>query len=104
MPFLIDATDKPDHQSLRQHWRPAHLAFLEANVGRLLAAGAKLSDDGTSAFGSAYIVDVEERAAAERFIGEDPFSKAGLFGRVEITRWRKGFFNFARLAPGEVKR
>jgi hypothetical protein len=96
MPFLIDATDKPDSAELRKTTRPAHLAFLEKSLPKLLAAGAKLRDDGETAWGSAYIVDTDDRAAAEAFIAEDPFSKAGLFGTVTVTRWRKAIFNFAR--------
>ena len=97
MPYLIDATDKPDGHALRQTHRPAHLRFLEDNVATLIAAGAKLSDDGASAWGSVYILDVEERAAAEAFIAGDPYSAARLFASVAITRWRKGFFDFRRM-------
>lgn len=97
MPFLIDATDKPNSADLRAKARPEHLEFLKASLPKLLAAGAKLSDDGASAHGSAYIVDVETRAEAEAFINADPFTKAGLFGDIRITRWRKGFFDFKQL-------
>jgi uncharacterized protein YciI len=97
MPYLIDATDKPDSAELRKTTRPVHMAFLEKSLPKLLAAGAKLRDDGETAWGSVYIVDTDDRKAAEAFIAEDPFSKAGLFGTVTITRWRKGFFNFAKV-------
>ena len=99
MPFLIDATDKPNAKELRAKTRPEHLAFLDANLPRLIAAGAKLSDDGEIALGSTYILDTDERKAAEDFIKSDPFSKAGLFGSVTITRWRKGYFDFKKVPP-----
>jgi uncharacterized protein len=99
MPFLIDATDKPNSKELRAKTRPDHLAFLDANVSRLIAAGAKLSDDGETAHGSTYILDTDERKVAEDFIKSDPFSKAGLFGTVTITRWRKGYFDFRKVPP-----
>jgi uncharacterized protein YciI len=99
MPYLIDATDRPDAGTLRPDTRPRHMAYLDANLPRLIAAGAKLRDDSETAWGSVYILDVEDRSAAEAFIRDDPFSQAGLFGSVAITRWRKGFFNFERLAP-----
>ena len=99
MPFLIDATDKANAKELRATVRPEHLAFLDANVSRLLAAGAKLSDDGETALGSTYILDTDDRKAAEEFIRSDPFSKAGLFGSVTITRWRKGYFDFKKIPP-----
>jgi len=99
MPYLIDATDKPGNQVLRQANRPAHLRFLEEHLRLLIAAGAKLSDDGTTSWGSIYIVDVEDRPAAEAFIAKDPYSAIELFERVTITRWRKGFFDFKRVPP-----
>jgi uncharacterized protein YciI len=77
------------------------MAFLDANLSRLIAAGAKISDDGATAWGSLYILDVDDRAAAEAFIAAGPYIKAGLFRDVAITRWRKGFFDFRRLAPRE---
>ena len=99
MPFHIDATDKPGAKDLRAKARPEHLAFLDAHLPKLIAVGAKLSDDGESAIGSVYIIDVEERKAAEDFINADPFVKAGIFGNVTITRWRKGYFDFKKVPP-----
>jgi uncharacterized protein YciI len=99
MPYLIDATDKPESTALRAAERPKHMAYLDSNLPRLIAAGAKLKDDGETVWGSLYILDVDDRASAEAFIRNDPFSKAGLFGKVEITRWRKGFFDGKRVPP-----
>lgn len=95
MPYLIDATDRVGTADLRQATRASHLRFVNANVHRLLAAGAKLDEDGTSR-GSFYILDTESRAEAERFIAADPYSIEGVFSETSITKWRKGFFNFAR--------
>ncbi|MGE8691044.1 MAG: YciI family protein [Achromobacter sp.] len=91
MPYIIETFDKPDHQEVRQRHRAAHLAFLDANKGLLLACGAKLQDDGKDAGGGLYIVDLDTREAAQQFIDADPFSKADLFDRVTITRWRKAY-------------
>jgi len=38
-----------------------------------------------------YVVDLDTREEAERFIAKDPFALAGLFERVTITRWRKAY-------------
>jgi len=101
MPFLIDASDREDAAGLRKQVRPDHLTFLAGREHLLLAAGAKLSDDGATAHGSFYIVDTDDRAAAEAFIAEDPYSKAGVFGTIVIARWRKAIFDFRRqTAPG----
>jgi uncharacterized protein YciI len=97
MPYAIQTKDKPGSAHVRAQARPAHLEYLTANQHKLLAAGALIDDDGTGGHGGILIVDTEDRAEAERFIAEDPFTKAGLFEQVTITRWRKAFFNKERL-------
>ncbi len=97
MPYAIQTKDKPDHGNLRAELRDAHLAFLNANLDKLLAAGGLMDDDGTGGHGGILIVDTDDRAEAEAFIADDPFTKAGLFERVTVTRWRKAFFNFENL-------
>ena len=71
--------------------------YLAKNQHLLLAAGALIDDDGTGGHGGIIIVDTDDRAAAERFINDDPFTKAGLFQKVTVTRWRKAFCNKERL-------
>ena len=93
MPYLVETWDKPGHQHVRDAARPEHLAYLEASKARLLACGAKLLDDGSGATGGVYILDTEDRAEAERFIADDPFTAVGLFETVAVTRWRKAYFD-----------
>ncbi len=94
MPYAIQTFDKPGHAHLRTANRVVHLDYLEAHKGKLLAAGAMLLDDGATGEGGLLIVDTEERKVAEEFIANDPFTKAGLFAKVIVTRWRKAYFNF----------
>ncbi len=94
MPYLIRTADKPDSLELRNTTRAAHLEYLKGHTSRILAAGALLNDDGSGGHGGVIIYDVEDRASAEDFINNDPFTKAGLFATIEVTRWRKAFFNF----------
>ncbi|MBZ5487535.1 YciI family protein [Halomonas aquamarina] len=93
MPYMIETFDKPEHQALRLAVRDVHLAYLDAHKERLLACGAKLSDDGATASGGLYLLDCETREAAKAFIDADPFSQAGLFERVVICRWRKAYLD-----------
>ncbi len=97
MPYAIQTVDKPSRQMLRNQVREEHLRYLDANKHLLLAAGALISDDGTGGHGEILIVDTDDRAEAERFIAGDPFSKAGLFEKVTVTRWRKAYFDKQRL-------
>jgi uncharacterized protein YciI len=91
MAFFIETFDKPGSAELRLRERDSHLAFLQQHRALLLACGAKLNDDGSNAGGGVYIVDVDTRADAEQFIAQDPYALAGLFARVNITRWRKAY-------------
>jgi uncharacterized protein YciI len=97
MPYVIITKDKPDSLALRNEVRPVHLDYLVANQHLLLAAGAQIEDDGSGGSGGVIIVDLDDREAAEDFIANDPFTKAGLFADIKVTRWRKAFFNFERL-------
>lgn len=97
MPYVIQTQDKPGSANVRAEARPAHLEYLTKHQNLLLAAGALIDDDGTGGNGGVLIVDTDSRAEAEKFINDDPFTKAGLFQKVTVTRWRKAFFNKERL-------
>ena len=91
MPFLIVARDKPGTSQRRVELRPAHLAHLDRHGSKLLAAGAMLSDDGTTPVGSLIVFDAEARAEVDAFMAADPYSQAGLFETIEVRPWRKVF-------------
>jgi uncharacterized protein len=97
MPYAIITRDKPNSLQLRNDTREPHLEYLSANQDKLLAAGAQTDDAGQGGYGGIIIVDTEDRAEAEAFIRNDPFTKAGLFAGIEVVRWRKAFFNKERL-------
>lgn len=97
MPFMIKTRDKPGSLEKRAALRPPHLAYLDSQAHLILAAGALLEDDGSGGHGGLILVDVETRAEAETFINNDPFTQGGLFESIEISRWRKAFFDHKRL-------
>ncbi len=94
MPYVIQTRYKADSGDLYAQTRAAHLDYLKLNLGSLLAAGGLIDDDGTGGQGGVIILDTDDRDVAESFIANDPFSKAGLFESVSVTRWRKAFYNF----------
>ena len=97
MPYAILTTDKPNSAELRARVRDTHIEYLTANKHKLLAAGALINDDGSGGHGGILIVDTDDRKEAEAFIAADPFTKAGLFEKVTVTRWRKAYFNKQKL-------
>ncbi len=66
-------------------------------TSRLLAAGGFLEDDGSIGRGGMLIFDTEAGAEAQALIDNDPFTRAGVFERVEVLRWRKVFFDFRQV-------
>ncbi len=97
MAYIIQTRDKADYGHVRAEWRAEHIEYLDNNRHKLLAAGALIDDDGSGGHGGAIILDTDDREEAGDFIANDPFSRAGLFESVSVTRWRKAFFNFERL-------
>ena len=97
MPYVLIYKDKPDSLELRTRLRPPHIDYLAEHQAKLLAGGAMIGDDGSGGDGGVIILDTEDRKVAEAFAANDPFTKGGLFESVTIRRWRKAFFNGAKL-------
>jgi len=93
MLYIIYQVDKPQSEAIRAAHRAAHLRYLDEHKDILVLGGAMLAEDGVTRTGSVLIVNVPGREEAERFSAAEPFRKAGLFARVEITRMRRGQWN-----------
>jgi uncharacterized protein YciI len=89
MHFFVRCVDKPNHQELRLANRPAHGDFLKANIDKVLIAGPTLTPDGQSMTGSVLVLDFPDRAALDVFLAQDPYAKAGLFEKVEVSVYKK---------------
>lgn len=94
MLYIIYQEDGPGSKALREEHKPAHFAYLEEHADILVLGGAMLADDGDDTrIGSVLIINVPDRAAAERFSENEPLRKAGTFANVRITRMRRGQWN-----------
>lgn len=94
MLYIIYQEDRPDGAAIRTATREAHFAYLDEHEDIIVLGGALLAgDDDATRTGSVLIVNVPNRAAAERFSEREPFRKAGLFKSVTISRMRRGQWN-----------
>jgi len=93
MLWTISCVDQPNTAALREKVVQPHRAYLQSQKGILVLAGATQNDDGTEAIGSLFVVNVGSRAEAKTFSDGDPFTKAGVFKSITITRMRKGQWN-----------
>jgi len=85
--FVLICIDKPDALEVRMAAREAHLAYIRERIGQVKLGGPFLNEKGDMA-GSMLILEVGDRAEAEAFNRDDPYTKAGLFERVEIRPFR----------------
>ena len=102
MLFIIYQEDVADSAALRAQHKAAHFAYLEQHRDILVLGGALLEDDGVKRSGSVLILNVPDRAAAERFSADEPLRRAGVFKSVKITRMRRGQWNPAA-APASAE-
>ena len=82
--FAITCSDAPGVLEKRVAIRPAHVDYLKTVMPMIRLAGPRLDDEGKGC-GSLFVVEAPDRAAAEAFSAADPFTREGVFGKVEIT-------------------
>ena len=98
MLYAILAEDLPGALEKRVATRPAHVERLKAlqDEGRLLLAGPHpaidANDPGPAGFtGSLIVAEFATREAAIAWAAEDPYAKAGVYGKVTVKPFRKAF-------------
>ena len=87
MYFVLYCLDRPDSMALRLANRPAHLDYARSQPS-IRMAGPLLGADGESMVGSMFVLEVPDRAAADAFHQADPYTRAGLWQRVDIHPFR----------------
>jgi uncharacterized protein len=86
MLFVIIGHDGPQGASLRPSVRPAHLENLRPLVerGKVIVGGPF-----TDGSGSLIVAEFDSEAAAREFAATDPYTKQGVFERVEVKPFRQ---------------
>jgi uncharacterized protein YciI len=93
MLWMILCTDNPANAHKRADTLAEHRKYLDDHGDVIFFSGPQESDDGDKVIGSMFIVNVADKKAAEDFIYNESFYKAGVFGDVVIRRMRKGRFH-----------
>src|SRR4051812_39813023 len=84
--WYIRGYAKPGMDAQRETLLKQHGAYLEAREAELVVRGGLFGDDGKTWMGSAMVLALPDRKAAETFAAEEPFCRNGLFSRVAIER------------------
>ncbi len=82
--FILRCLDKENSLELRKATRAAHLDYVAAAPLTVLVAGPMLDADGDPN-GSLFILEATDEADVRLFAENDPYNKAGLFEKVEIS-------------------
>jgi uncharacterized protein YciI len=88
--YALVCHDKEDGFETRMGARSEHLAWVGENVGPIKVAGPMLDEAGRMA-GSLFILELPDKAAVEAFNAADPYTRAGLWGRVDVREFKATF-------------
>ena len=84
MIYVLRLLDKPGSAALRQRVRPEHKAYLGAVAERIAFAGPLTQDDGATMIGSLLAIDFASREAAQAWLADEPFTRAGLYASTTV--------------------
>jgi uncharacterized protein YciI len=93
--WMIIAWDRPGQAQLREANLTAQKEYAKALGERLIGYGHLVSDDGSETLATTWFVQLEDRAAAEKFVANDPLKHAGIYENVDIRRWSNSFLQRA---------
>ena len=98
--WAIYCWDKPGMADTRRALLAEQKAYVTSFGERVIGYGHFVSDDGRDTLGTSFFMQLDDRAAADKFVAEEPMSKAGVYQQsrdqplVEQLRQARG-----RLSP-----
>ena len=83
MQYIIRAYDGPDMLEMRMSVRSRHLKNMERVKDHVICAGGLLDDEGKMK-GSVLVLDFEDRASLDEYLGSEPYIMEKVWEKVEI--------------------
>jgi uncharacterized protein YciI len=93
--WVIFAWDKVGQAGARAAHITAQKDYARALGERLIGYGHIVSDDASETLATTWFVQLDNRAAAEAFVSDDPLNRAGVYEKTDIRRWSNSFLNRA---------
>ena len=98
--FLCTGPKTGTNEFFRQHLH-AHESYFASYGDSFIFRGPIRSADGADNIGTALLLELPDRAAADKFWNEEPFAKNGGYNRdARIVRWVFGDYGQRRLRQG----
>lgn len=88
MLYAFVLADKPDSAKLREREMAAHRAYLADVADRMAFAGPLVAQDGVASVGSLLVIDFPDLAAAQAWLADEPFTRAGVYASSQVTAFR----------------
>jgi uncharacterized protein YciI len=88
MLYAFHLLDRAGAAALRAQIRPEHKAYLAEVADRIAFAGPLVDDDGETMAGSLLVIDFADRAAAEAWLRDEPFTRAGVYASSSVRAFR----------------
>jgi len=88
--FVAECIDGPDAATLRSQTAGDHHAYQGSIIERYMAHGPLRTDDGKELLGSLFLIEVADRNTAELLVANEPMTAGGVFGEINLHRWRFG--------------
>ena len=89
--WTIYCWDKAGTQDTRRALLQDQMSYVRSFGERVIGYGHFVSDDGRDMLGTTFFMQLDDRAAADKFLADEPLNKAGLYQSVEIHRWSNSF-------------
>lgn len=86
MNFVVICTDVEGSAPLRATSLSNHRRYVDERASSIVMSGPLVDDDSDLRTGQFYVLTVLNRSEAEAFVANDPFTAAGVFNHVAITR------------------
>ena len=89
MLFIIFCIDRAGAEESRKQAIQGHVEYLATRPIKVVMSGPLVSDDGSRAIGSLFLVEAASRAEIEAFQRADPLFKAGVWETVQVRAFDK---------------
>lgn len=89
--WAIYCWDKPGTLEPRGTFLQDQRLYASSFGERVIGYGHVVSNDGLDTLGTTFFMQLDDRAAVEEFLANEPLNKAGVFERIDINRWSNSF-------------
>jgi uncharacterized protein YciI len=89
--WAVYCWDKPGMAAARRTLAAEQSSYVGNFGERVIGYGHFVSDDGSDTLGTSFFMQLDNRAAVDRFVADEPMNKAGVYRRFEIHRWSNSF-------------